>query len=239
MFGMIASAPRSAAFWMLESCPSMLSLAVRDRSGHPNPNGWGIGWYDGNGGTPQVTKEDASADGSLLFEQTARAVRGTVMIAHVRRSSGTPDAMPNTHPFVDDEWLFCHNGYCARKPLWESLSAQAQGSIVGDTDSEVYFTVLMQHLRSSDDPVTALADAVRNVGNAGEHTGLNFLLTDGRCIFACRSSTFPEKHGLYLRHAQDVELVSSEPMDNERWEEIPDGSLAVLTPAGHVLHSLI
>jgi predicted glutamine amidotransferase len=239
MFGMIAAKPEGIAGWMLETPTCLRSLAVRDASGEPNADGWGIGWYETGGEMPHVVKLPIPANESWLFEQTARSVSGTTVLAHIRRSSGTPRVLANIHPFADGRWLFCHNGHCARERLLGRLPPESRDRLAGDNDSEVYFAVLLQHLESGGDSVDALTSAVHEVMAVGDYTGLNFLLTDGGRVFAFRYSTAPERHGLCLRHTQDAELVASEPLGGEEWEELPNGSLAVLTAAGHTVHSLI
>src|SRR5450756_3114693 len=89
MFGMVATTPQSIAPWMMDIEPSLRSLAVADRSGEPNSDGWGIGWYDGEQDCPHVVKEPAPANESPLFELTARKVSARIALAHIRRSSGT------------------------------------------------------------------------------------------------------------------------------------------------------
>jgi glutamine amidotransferase len=239
MFGMIAAKPQDIAGWLLERQTCLRSLAVRDASGEPNPDGWGIGWYETEGDMPHVVKEPISANESCLFEQTARSVSGTTILAHIRRSSGTPRVLANTHPFADGKWLFCHNGYCASERLLGGLPPEWRDRLAGDNDSEVYFAVLLQHLQSGNDPVAALTSAVHEVMAAGDYTGLNFLLTDGGRMFAFHYSIDPERHGLCLRRIEGAELAASEPLGGGEWEELPNGSLAVLTAAGRSVHSLI
>ena len=56
-------------------------------------------------------------------------------IAHLRAASNGETSMVNTHPFVKDDWAFCHNGiwggYRLAKALIPSLSVD------GETDTEV------------------------------------------------------------------------------------------------------
>ncbi|HZL83378.1 MAG TPA: class II glutamine amidotransferase [Candidatus Deferrimicrobium sp.] len=239
MFGMVATTPQSIAPWMTDVEPSLRSLAIADKSGEPNPDGWGIGWYDGEQDCPHVVKDPSPAYESPLFEQTAREVSARVALAHVRRTSGTSPELANTHPFVAGRWLFCHNGYCSRERLIEHLLPRFRNSLEGQSDSEVYFALLLQYLELVADPLDALRDAVHEVASVGDFTGLNFLLCDGRCMYAFHYSTDPERHSMYLQHQSGRELVASEPLGAASWEELPNGSLAVLTPAGHTLVSLV
>jgi glutamine amidotransferase len=224
---------------MTEVEPSLHSLAVADKSGEANPDGWGIGWYDGEQECPHVVKEPGPANESRLFELTAREVHARIALAHVRRSSGASRRLANTHPFVAGRWALCHNGHCSGERLMEHLLPKFRNSLEGENDSEVYFALLLQHLESATDPLDALSGGVHEVVSVGDFTGLNFLLCDGQRMYAFHYSTDPERHSMYLQHQSGRELVASEPLGTGSWEELPNGSLAVLTPTGHTLSSLI
>lgn len=239
MFGMVATMSESIAPWMTDVEPSLRSLAVADQSGEANPDGWGIAWYDGEQDSPHVVKEPGPANESILFEQIAREVRARIILAHIRRSSGTSRRPANTHPFVAGRWAFCHNGHCSRERLVEHLLPRFRNGLEGENDSEVYFALLLQHLESATDPLDALRGAVQEVVSVGDFTGLNFLLCDGRCMYAFHYSTDPERHSMYLQHQRGRELVASEPLGSGFWEKLPNGSLAVLMPTGYTLTSLI
>jgi len=239
MFGIVTTKSQSIAPWMTSVEPSLRSLAIADKSGEPNPDGWGVAWYDDGQDCPHVVKDPRPAYESPLFEQTVREVSARVALAHVRRTSGTSPELANTHPFVVGRWSFCHNGYCSRERLIEHLLPKFRNSLEGENDSEVYFALLLQHLESVADPLDALRGAVHEVMSVGDFTGLNFLLCDGQCMYAFHYSTDPERHSMYLQHQSGRELVASEPLGTGSWEELPNGSLAVLTPTGHTLASLI
>lgn len=239
MFGIVATTPQSIAPWMTDVEPSLRSLAVADESGEANPDGWGVAWYGTGQDGPHVVKEPESADQSPLFESTAREVRARIALAHIRRSSRTPRLPANTHPFVEGRWAFCHNGYCSGERLREHLLPRFSNMVKGETDSEIYFALLLQYLESPNDPIDTLRGAVHEVVSVGDFTGLNFLLCDGQCIYAFHYSTHPERHSMYLQHQSDRELVASEPLGSGSWEWLPNGSLATLTPAGHRITSLI
>jgi predicted glutamine amidotransferase len=239
MFGIVATTPQSIAPWITDIEPSLRSLAIVDKSGQPNADGWGIAWYDGEQDCPRVVKDPGPAYESPLFGQTAREVSARIALAHVRRSSGTMRRLVNTHPFVAGRWTFCHNGHCSRERLMGHLLPKFRNGLEGENDSEVYFALLLQHLELAADPLNALRRAVHEVASVGDFTGLNFLLCDGGRMYAFHYSTDPERHSMYLQHQSGLELVASEPLGVRSWEELPNGSLAVLTPTGYTLTSLV
>lgn len=239
MFGVVATTSRSISPWLIDTEPSLRSLAVADQSGESNPDGWGIGWYDSEPSSPHVVKEPAPASESALYEQAARSISARIALAHVRRSSGTPRLLENTHPFVSGSWLFCHNGYCPSERLIQLLQPDFKSSLTGNNDSEVYFTFLLQHLHTGRDPVEALRHGVQEVMAFGGFSGLNFLLSDGVRMYAFHYSTDPERHGMYLQHLRGRELVASEPLGPGTWEWLPNGSMAELTAAGCTIICLV
>jgi len=236
---MVVTTPQSIAPWLIDTEPSLRSLAVADQSGEANADGWGIGWYDGEQDGPRLIREPIPAYESPLYEKTTRSVSARIALAHVRRSSGTSRLLANTHPFASGPWLFCHNGYCSGERLREHLLPRFRDSLEGDNDSEVYFALLRQHLELDRDTVEALRGAVHEAVSVGSFSGLNFLLSDGRSMYAFHYSTDPERHSMYLQHRQGTELVASEPLGPDSWEWLPNGSVAVLTHAGHTIACLI
>ncbi|MHB8108014.1 MAG: class II glutamine amidotransferase, partial [Candidatus Cryosericum sp.] len=134
--------------------------------------------------------------------------------------------MVNTHPFASGRWLFCHNGHCSGVRLMEHLLPRFRDSLEGENDSEIYFALLLQHLESTADPLEALRGAVHEVVSVGDFTGLNFLLSNGRGMYAFHYSTDPERHSMYLQHQCGRELVASEPLGTGSWGGLPNGSLA-------------
>src|SRR5450759_1984870 len=131
MFGIVATTPQSIAPWMTDVEPSLRSLAIADKSGQPNADGWGITWYDGEQDCPHVVKEPGPANESPLFEQTAREGSACVALAHIRRRSRTSRRLANTRPFVAGRWAFCHNGYCARERLMEHVLPMFRNGVEG------------------------------------------------------------------------------------------------------------
>ena len=44
------------------------------------------------------------------FDELAKSVATTTLVAHVRQASVGGTALVNTHPFVYGRWVFVHNG---------------------------------------------------------------------------------------------------------------------------------
>lgn len=116
------------------------------------------------------------------------------MLAHVRKATQGPVALVNCHPFQREwggkHWLFCHNGHL------KNYAPPLDGSVlpVGQTDSERAFCWLLQEMRHRFgaqvprewEPVATLLQQL--VPAISSHGVFNFLLTDGRAIYAHAST---------------------------------------------------
>lgn len=221
-----------------------------------NPHGWGMGWYEH--GEPHLYKEPSPAADSEAFHNQAVYQESDLFICHVRFASVGAVSRENSHPFRFGNWLFAHNGSLSREPLLEALEERYQAHIEGQTDSEVYFYWLLQHIDQEKDVVRGIQAALLGVRDCS-YSGLNFLLSDGETLYAYRDAAFnwkyyslyflernPREHGperfssretaaliqsKALRGEKAV-LVCSEKLtdEDEEWREIPLGSLLIVSP---------
>ena len=146
-------------------------------------------------------------------------------------TTGSPVEETGAAPFTDGPWLFSYNGAVEGfrgglgTELRRSLSARRDAGILGSSDSEVLFALLLDRL----DAGTPAAEAVQDVVDllrtrAGGR--FNLLLADGHTIVASRCG-----NELFSRtDPQGASWVVSEPTDDEPgWCEVPDGTLVVAT----------
>jgi glutamine amidotransferase len=175
------------------------------------------------------------------FVRAGRSARSRIVLAHVRDASIGRVALENTHPFVEGPWVFAHNGTVARykrsrtirDALLAAISPARRGALRGETDSERCFQIFLSRLdlrarrgRATVAEVrTALAETVALVcavaDRGGLHSTLNFLVSDGRLLCACR-------HGKPLHVSTGtggggIFAVASEPIGRSGWEIVPEG----------------
>jgi predicted glutamine amidotransferase len=199
-----------------------------------HPDGWGIAWYAD--GSPSVVKSPLKADQDKEFMNVVKKVRSPLIMAHLRQASIGEKTVENTHPFVQGKWTFAHNGTFHTKPeLKEKLPTEYQARLKGTTDSEALFQWIMCNIDRKKDPVKGIREAMGWVReNLGPHvTALNFLLTDGKRLYAYRYAYCrPFLYSLYyavrtptLDHPNSSIVFSSEHLTGEAWRPVDNGVL--------------
>jgi predicted glutamine amidotransferase len=246
LFGMSGgSEPVRATFWLLDARDS---LAVQSRR---EPDGTGIGWFDG--GHAHVDKRPVAAYADRRFAEEARELRSPTYVAHIRFASTGGLAPANTHPFLQDERLFAHNGVIGDLDALEHELGQARSLVQGDTDSERFFALVTKHARANGGDVReALCSAASWVAENLPVFALNVIVAAAGELWALR---YPDTHGLFvldrraggpsgdrhlehasaagtvrvrsadLRHRRAV-VLASEPMDEDPgWQPMRSGEL--------------
>lgn len=220
-----------------------------------NPDGWGIGWYENN--SPKVFKQGISAkDRESQLPHLSMEVRSKIIIAHVRKGTGTPPSEVNSHPFQSRNWLFAHNGSVDRGYLFSLLRDDYKNGLKGKTDSEVYFYWILQCIEESKDVIEGIKKAVNKI-TSRSYSGLNFVLSDGKCLYSFRYSSnskdyyslwklkrepsesgpleFESQETKALLHSKSLKgeravLVCSEALTKEKWEKIAFGGILIIEP---------
>jgi len=174
LFGLVANKEVNVKFSFLKAKLSFKEL------GSKNPHGWGIGYY--KNGNPEITKEPKSIEKSLKLNDIIVQKISNIFISHVRKSSGTKIKYVNTHPFGYRNWIFAHNGTIdINNHIKEQLLPKYTKFIEGETDSEIFFFLIIQSIEQNKDIIEGIKEAIRFIkDNKGDNTtSLNFLLTNG------------------------------------------------------------
>jgi predicted glutamine amidotransferase len=232
----------TATFWLLDAPDNLVEQSKR------NPDGTGLGVF-GADGKPAVYKQPMAAWQDQEFATEAHELTGTTFIAHVRYSSGAALEVRNTHPFLQDDRIFAHNGVVEALDVVDARLAElgVDGLVVGDTDSERIFALITGCIRRRDGDVGAgIVDAVSWLAESVPIFAVNILLSTATDMWALR---YPETHELYLLDRRDVDdrrlrmrshritahsdeltsdasvLFASEPMDDDDWQPLAPGEL--------------
>ncbi|MED5813930.1 class II glutamine amidotransferase [Mycolicibacterium sp. 050232] len=231
-----------ATFWLLDA-PDNLSEQSRR-----NPDGTGLGVF-GADGVAALHKEPVAAWHDSEFATEAHDVTATTFIAHIRYASTGALDVVNTHPFLQDDRIFAHNGVVeGLDALDERIRELGVADLVkGQTDSERVFALVTAAVRAHHGDVGAgLVEAIGWLADNAPIYAVNLLLSTATDMWALR---YPDTHDLYLldrRHpdqrrlrlrsariraesehltSQPSVLFASEPMDGEDWRLIAPGEL--------------
>ncbi|HEV7733618.1 MAG TPA: class II glutamine amidotransferase [Candidatus Binatia bacterium] len=182
LLGIGASVPIDIAF-------SFSGFVLRGGQTGPHADGWGVSLYDGPFARTFLEERPAFSSPLTRFLETNPIVT-RLAVAHIRKKTRGEARLANTHPFVrvmhGRHLVFAHNGTL---PSVRSTPLRTE-SPIGDTDSEHAFCVLLERLREAfpdawpDDPAVLGATVFALANELGRDGVFNFLLADGRHLFA-------------------------------------------------------
>ena len=215
-------------------------------SGVVNADGFGVGWYaPWSGEEPAIYRSDRPLWSDRSFASIAPKIHSRTVFAAVRSATpGLPVEESGTPPFASGPFMFAHNGaiedfrHTAMRPLRDTLSDEAHAGLLGTTDSETIFAVLLDQLRrSSGDLARALADTICHLSaicaKLGVRATMNLGAAERRAMAFSRYST--EGPGSSLYFAEDGRafpqgvVVASERLDGDAgWQAVPDRHLLVV-----------
>lgn len=244
LLGMECNVPTDIVF-------SFTGLRQRGGKTGPHADGWGLAFYEGRAARVFLDPSPA-ANSPLARFLSENPIKTLLAIGHVRRRTRGPLCLANTHPFIRElwgrHWVFAHNGTLRR------VRRHKLGHFhpIGTTDSEHAFCYLLEALRASfpgyPRRVTELWEAIAEVGGElGQDGTFNFLLGDGRHLFArcaTKLSYIIRKAPFGLAHLADedvqidfstvttprdrVAVVATAPLTrNEAWRQGHPGELWV------------
>lgn len=166
-----------------------------------HPDGWGVAYFVD--GSPQLTRSPATALGDQLFHRLSGVVSSETVVAHVRKATRGEISVLNCHPFQHGRWVFAHNGDVPRfeeyrGKMLDHVSPRLRRFILGDTDSETIFFMLLTELETygplsgqyqAEDVVRAVKATTRLVQGIcqvaqGEALFLTVMVTDGQVMVA-------------------------------------------------------
>lgn len=171
-------------------------------------DGWGVAYYVA--GAPHLVKSTSAAVEDNLFTRVSGIVASETVVAHLRKATQGNLCITNAHPFQYGRWIFAHNGNIKnfarmRDQLKANISPVLRRFILGNTDSEVLFYLLLSHLSrrvelhrsgcgindlsdAAHDMVKEVTDLVGpfHLDNDGPNdlTYLSFIITDGVTMLA-------------------------------------------------------
>ncbi len=166
-----------------------------------HPDGWGVAYYVAD--SPHLLKSTSQALDDAIFTRLSGIVSANTVLAHIRKATQGNLSPLNSHPFQHGRWVFAHNGDIPNfskvsAALREQVSPIFRRYILGDTDSEVIFFLLLTELSRRAEihrpgvPLDVLVDCVRNTvalvreisDDADNKALLTFILSNGESMLA-------------------------------------------------------
>lgn len=173
-----------------------------------HPDGWGVAYYLAR--APHVVKSVSTAVDDHLFRRVSGVVTSETVLAHLRKATQGELSTLNTHPFQYGTWVFAHNGNIRgfseiRAGLVEKIPPILRRFILGDTDSEVLFYMLLGKMQRRcelhrrgyplEDVAAAAREALEEVvalagpiceddGGPPTENFLTFIITNGNTMLA-------------------------------------------------------
>lgn len=217
------------------------SLCAQARKSHKaklgvHGDGGGLGWY-GAPDEPGLYRRSGPAWADVNLRDLTRVVESRVFFAHVRASTGAPNIDINCHPFRAGSFLFMHNGQIGgfsqlRRRLTDALSDESYNALLGSTDSELLFQLMITNglCEDADQAIRRTimeVDTMRKRDGIAEAFRATLAITDGTNIWALRWSSDDYAPSLFVTENRDGALVVSEPLDKNtlNWQMVPSDSL--------------
>ncbi|BBM87461.1 class II glutamine amidotransferase [Candidatus Uabimicrobium amorphum] len=173
-----------------------------------HPDGWGVAYYVQ--GVPHIIKSSEAAVDDNIFHKVSGVVSSETVIAHIRKATLGPKNILNVHPFQFGKWAFVHNGNIEnfekhRRPLLAMVAPELRRFILGQTDSEIMFYLILSHLKqhislsANNVPIEKMVNITKQavqkiialVGECSDEqetdpskTYLTFVLTNGTTMLA-------------------------------------------------------
>jgi len=203
LFGSISSGPLDLESHLVRSETSLLAQSTAFAK-KIQKDGWGLASCKSGSKPEMVLSTGAIFEEKKEFNAAVTKASGPIVIGHIREASN-PMNLPrdkllrieNQQPFTWKNWVFAHNG--TLKLPAETLRAlgKYQKNMKGQNDSEVFFWLLMSQLGKAGSVKQALESSVKIIMNVWEdapaekkaevklpYVSLNFLLTDGKKLYA-------------------------------------------------------
>ncbi len=208
-----------------------------------NADGFGIAWYNENRQQVFRYRETLPIWNDANLIDFASSLSQPLWLAYVRSATpGLGVSLHNTQPFIYQQWSFFHNGYILdfagqkQQLMKQKLDDRYAQLVIGNTDSEYLFALLMQHLDTAS-PLEAIHQCFADINEicAGDRCLLNILFSDGTSIFATKHAINGLCPSLYYSDnnpgtGPGNQLIASEKFDNdENWRSLPDNSIIHIT----------
>lgn len=195
--------------------------------GFAHPNGWGMAFFYGN--AVSLEKQPEASHKSVYLKQRLQSkVEADNMIAHIRLATRGNINYENSHPFVmrdncNRTWTLAHNGTIFDCDLLNSFVHIQKGQ----TDSERILLYIVSRINTENERKNELSAQDRFevidkvICEITPENKVNLLLFDGELMYVHTNY----KNSLYRRQKGEAVVISTTPLDYQKWESVPMNTL--------------
>lgn len=217
-------------------------------------DGWGMAWHRSLGDEVESISSPQNASIDPQYKALSEQALGCCGLVHLRwATGGLPVSPQNTHPFTDAGYAFAHNGHIAPIAHLEAqLSDVTRARLVGDTDSERYFRLILQCIDEADgDEAMGVTRALEILVREFPNSSLNALLLTPGKLFAIHinsrvdspvealreifesddampASHATEYYAMDYRITDDSVHVMSSGVDADGWTRVPEDTAVMI-----------
>jgi len=172
-----------------------------------HPDGWGISYLKNN---KWITKKSTKP---IFKDQTLQKyypLKTPILLAHVRKTSGTPITYENTHPFhiktPRHNLVLAHNGSINDNIEFN----QSLFKLKGQTDTEQLLYAILSEEHRTRNLQQSISNQLKKLQN---YSGTNIILaTKDQTIIALAKNKYPQYFQMTLHQTKDYIIISSEPL---------------------------
>jgi len=187
---------------------------------YQHTHGWGIAYLDHGKWIIKKSEKTIFEDPEI---DELREVKTNLAVLHVRRATNGTVSYDNTHPFHQQDYVFCHNGIIRSKIGYDS-----HFHTEGKTDSEKFFYSLLTEIENEPEVITAIR---KDVQTYQDYTSLNFILagTEKSYAYSLSQNLF-QYHQMELSVNKELIIISSEKLNlpNLQWNALEQGDIVTI-----------
>jgi len=146
-------------------------------------DGWGIVSFR-NGAPLYIGRSSRPVFNDDSFDSALRDVlkveAPNILIAHARALSSGAATIPNTHPFVMDGIVLCHNGTV------RNIKFEPRHPVKGETDTELLLARLADKVEESGDLAGSIKNLISDDIHLHEYSAAIMFISDGKRLYAYR-----------------------------------------------------
>lgn len=200
-------------------------------------DGWGLSTVDQAGAHTVVEKRVEAAATSDSFEAAVADNPADGALLHLRwATKGLSNSENNTHPFMYGDYSFIHNGSIfPPDAIAPFIDSKFLPLIVGDTDSERYFYLVMTEVEKLG-LVEGIRSALSIIKKNGQTTSLNCMLMNREFFITVSEHNVDRKpewapndyYELKYLPSPDGLLFASSGWEQAGWENLENHHMAVV-----------